>query len=662
MNRFFKSIKKNMATVLIFALLISLTSCGGKGSDTYGSKTDNIKQDLENGINELLSMDPPYEIEDDTTEEGTTEDTTEETTEVIPGSTGEYIYDDRDNQSEEDKKFNEYTEDYYKDTVTADTLTYNFDIYDSGELGIERPTATWGDLDSSVEAIEEGEKDAQEELDELHEFDRSKLNNYNKVTYDLMERILEQNLASYKYMDFYEPFSPNNGIQVNINTYFTEYHFNDKQDIEDYIYLIGSTKELVEAYLVIERRKADNGRFMSEANCEKVIGECDDLINDPKPHFILETFEELIDESGICTASEKKEYSKRVEQAINDGFIPAFQELKEVMEEYKGKGLEEGYNELPGYTDYYEYVLRNRTSSLDTAADVKRVLENRLSEISTEIYGIYFEDPDGYQYYVDNTDTIFHKADDEMTAEEIIDELMEDCKDSFPDLGTIKYTVKPFPKCLETVNDNTVAYYLSPRVGTPDENMIRTNNAFTEGRWLTLAHEGIPGHMFQHVYFVRSNPDLIRYELNFVGYAEGWAVYSSNLTYKYYEFDESKYAETIGKLAKIDEEYNYLIMALCDVMVNGYGYSKSQLSDYMNEHDLNSAAASDIYESVIGDPGIYQSYSYCYYKVQALRDKAEQSLGRNFDEKKFHEALIQMGDVTFEQLEENIDRFIEENS
>ncbi len=657
MIRFFKDYKKNIAIILISALILSLTACGGKGSETFGSKSEDIKKDLEEGVEQLLNN-PPTEIEDDTTTE---EVTTEATTESTNDPAGEYVYDDRDNKSEEDKRFDEYTEEYFRDTVTADTFSFNFDIYDYESLGLERPAATWGDLETSEESIEEGRKSADEELEKLHSFDRSKLCNYNKVTYDLMERSIQNDVDSYKYVDFFEPFSPSNGIQVNINTYFTEYHFDDKQSVEDYITLLGSTKELIDAYIVVERRKADNGRFMSTKNCEKVISACDDLINDPKPHFILEAFSEMIDEVDFATESEKQDYKNRVEKAINDSFIPAFKGVKDVMEEYKGTGLEEGYNELPGYTDYYDYILRGRTSSLDSAEEVREVLENRLKDISADIYWTYFSDMDGYQYYIDNTDTIFHRADNEMTAEEIIDELTVKSKADFPDLGTINYTVKEFPKALETVNDSTVAYYITPRVGKTDENMIRENKAFTEGRWVTLAHEGIPGHMFQNVYFVRSNPDHIRYELSFVGYGEGWAVYSSYQTYNYYDYDKPEYAETISKLAQIDEEYGYLIIALCDVMVNHYGYSKQELADYLEEHELNADSADGLYETVIGDPGVFQSYSYCYYKMQALRDKAEEELGRNFDKKKFHEALIQMGSVTFEILEENVDRFIEEN-
>ena len=95
------------------------------------------------------------------------------------------------------------------------------------------------------------------------------------------------------------------------------------------------------------------GQETSEETLSRVT-----LINDPKPHFILEAFSEMIDEVDFATESEKQDYKNRVEKAINDSFIPAFKGVKDVMEEYKGTGLEEGYNELPGYTDYYDYILR----------------------------------------------------------------------------------------------------------------------------------------------------------------------------------------------------------------------------------------------------------------------------------------------------------------
>ena len=72
------------------------------------------------------------------------------------------------------------------------------------------------------------------------------------------------------------------------------------------------------------------------------------------------------------------------------------------------------------------------------------------------------------------------------------------------------------------------AFYLTVPIDRPQDNSIYINNGSTNtarNLYTTLAHEGYPGHMYQTLYFNRSNDYNIRKLLSFSSYSEGWATY-----------------------------------------------------------------------------------------------------------------------------------------
>ena len=95
----------------------------------------------------------------------------------------------------------------------------------------------------------------------------------------------------------------------------------------------------------------------------------------------------------------------------------------------------------------------------------------------------------------------------------------------------------------------------------------------------TLAHEGIPGHLYQNVYFLSHCDDPVRKVLSFLGYSEGWAVYSE---YYAYALDTSVSPEVSQIMA-----YNDVAMlglhALIDLNVNYYGWTQDQVADYLKQ-------------------------------------------------------------------------------
>ena len=60
-----------------------------------------------------------------------------------------------------------------------------------------------------------------------------------------------------------------------------------------------------------------------------------------------------------------------------------------------------------------------------------------------------------------------------------------------------------------------------------------------------LAHEGFPGHLYQHEYFRRKETQELRHVLNFSAYSEGWATYVENRSY---QFEENGLEKGMGEI------------------------------------------------------------------------------------------------------------------
>ena len=91
------------------------------------------------------------------------------------------------------------------------------------------------------------------------------------------------------------------------------------------------------------------------------------------------------------------------------------------------------------------------------------------------------------------------------------------------------------------------------------------------------------------------------------------------------------------------------------------GWSRQQAVNYMmentalSEHNVNTEI-----DRYISWPAQALSYKIGEIKIKALRAKAEEALGEQFDVRKFHRAVLENGSVPLFILEQHINKFIED--
>jgi len=173
---------------------------------------------------------------------------------------------------------------------------------------------------------------------------------------------------------------------------------------------------------------------------------------------------------------------------------------------------------------------------------------------------------------------------------------------------------------------------------------------------LTL-HECIPGHSFQAALALEApeRPDF-RKSTYFSGYGEGWGLYTEWLG-TVMGIYETPYQE----FGRLTFEMWRAARLVIDTGLHEYGWTRQQAIDYLASH--TALAQLDIANEVdryISWPGQALSYYIGYMTMRGLRDEAERELGADFDQRPFHDAILNLGSVPLPVLEQEIRAFIAE--
>ena len=638
-------IKSLTAVILVFAMLLSLTGCGSTAGYIYGK-----------GLRQLDLMEKSGELP------GGLEDPSEHSSDDSSGSSSydnqtPAVYADTENQ-----EFEDYLMELFRKAVTEDSISYNYQVKDGSKYGIEPPKATLGDAGLDEATLDKQKADMEADYQKLLTFENAELTEDERFIYDCLKTDSEIQLHIFDNRYLYEPFSPMRGVQANIATNFTDYRFDDKSDVEDYVTMMGQMRDYFDTMLEFEYEKSEAGYFMSDKVADKIIEQCDEFTAEKENHFLIETFDSRIDKLSFLTAEEKKDFKERDKQAVLNSAIPAFEDLKKTMMELKGTGQNDlGLCYYDGGRDYYSsYVFPVYSGSAKTVGEEINVVENRQQELVLQMTAVYYSNPDAYQYFSSNYEQL-QESYDKMSANELIDYFMENVLDDYPDIEKIPYTTNYLDKHMEKIMDGVLAYYMSPAIDDEENNLIYVNGAHPNSMWTTLSHEGCPGHMFQNAYFQSTNPNPYRAIQGNLGYMEGWAVYSSYDTLSKCDFDGSEYAPALAQLYKINEDLGYLLYGRIDMGVNFEGWTKNDVESFLERSGYSTDIAEDVMTTVIGDPGAYLSYTVGYYEMEELREYAEQELGSAFSAKEYHKAILSCGPCQYKELKTVVDKYIEEN-
>lgn len=556
------------------------------------------------------------------------------------------------------KNFEKYTKELFLTEVSANALNLHYTLANPEKSGITEYSCSLGSFDpsqiSSRTLLWENRKS------QLEQFPTRLLSEENQLTKDILCLTCDTELLSGNQYLFDEYLSPSLGTQAQLPILLAEYTFRREQDVQDYLKILSSVDTYFESILTFEQLKSKNGTFMSDVTVDRIAEQCSSFTANPEENYLDTVFHEKISRLSQLSASKKEAYQKLHTKILKSQVLPAYQSLIDGLYLLKGTGKNSGgLSGFDGGKEYYEYLLKSSCGLYESVSDIQTRLLSQLQADMEECDTILKKNP-AFIYRIteqksgtETSETFPDSSDDtsalsQMSPENILHTLEKKILSDFPAPPDTSYEVKYVHKDLEAYL--SPAFYLTPPVDTLNPNAIYINRfAALEGTELftTLAHEGFPGHLYQTITFASTNPPSIRHLFNMSGYVEGWATYTEPYAYSYIEQDPD-----LSRLEWLNRSLNLCILSLLDTGIHYDGWNLEKASRFLSGFGITDLATQqEIYQVIVEDPANYLKYYMGYLHFLDLREACKKEMGEEFDIKKFHKKILEIGPCQFPVLE-----------
>lgn len=560
-------------------------------------------------------------------------------------------------QQDQQAAFDAFMHDQFVETVQSDYLTAHILLENPQDYDVDMTQidvvigASITDVDAQEQRAEIAEIRA-----EFAQFRRSELTVDQQDTYDIFAFLLRTaEMAADETFDYYPNyFETMTGIHTQLPTLFSDLTLRDEQDVKDMILLVQSVQPYIQSVLDYTQKQADHGTLM--IHFDEVTDHCREIVDAGMNSAVLRSMQANID--GVeMDAAQKEIYKQQVEQAFADSFLPAYQAIIRTMDDLREKpNNDKGLAHLPDGKAYYELLVRQNTGTTDSVKHIRAQLEELANEQLAQIRRIVTLHPEAYQKWAEGKVKTGYTDYAEMLAD-----LERFAKQNFPDVGTFDYAIQPIDK--EVATGGIAAYFNIPALDGTTPQQIRVNTTSTEvdvqslSTFSTVAHEGFPGHMYQTRYAYQHIDDPYRNGLaSFSGYTEGYATYVEFLALDYLTDVDAN----VRQLETCFGIYNHCLTALMDIGIHYDGWSKADLRAFFEQNALNTEVVNALYEQLQANPAAFLSYYVGHMQFLRLRTEAEQALGEQFDEKAFHQAILQSGSAPFEVVERHVQTYIQQ--
>lgn len=551
-------------------------------------------------------------------------------------------------------EFDAYVERLPQSFIASDDMNLEYLFVNPQNYGFEETILNLPYSDEST--YQETKDDTKKILKELEQFDYKQMNDDQKLIYDILVDNLERSLLTidYYYMDnsYLGSFV---SFQAQLPFLLDEYNFESKNDLESYFNLLKTSVDVFHKYVEIEQKRQENGVGMSKRILEKTIEQCDNFSNTNHP-YLIDTINKKIDALNFFSDEEKVNAKLKNEDLLMNSLLVAYRNTKNELTDLLPTAIDDvGLSALPDGKKYYEALLKQKTGLDMSVSKVKKYLKNKQDDLMKKLQKMVLKNPS----LMDKLDFKNIKYSNFNSVEETLNYLQTQIFQDFPKIDELNFKVSTVD---ESMKDNfSPAAYLQSRIDSPitAKEAIIINGEYSDSLFLTIAHEGYPGHMYQNVYFKSLQLPTVRYLLDYNGYSEGWATYVEGLS--------SKYALSSDKemlsLYDLNTELVQINMCLFDIGIHYEGWNRNefskQLVELLGENSLSEEDINDQYDVFLETPTNYLQYYLTSFQFKDLQEKTEKELGTSYNPIEFHEVILKTGPASFHILEQQVDKYID---
>ena len=542
------------------------------------------------------------------------------------------------------------------------------------QFGMKGHNAKWND---DTEAA--SDKDYRFLLDvmaTLDEYDETKLTEAEILSVKVLKELLgnPEDDRRYRYHDY--PVNQLFGLQNSIPRFLDTFHqVNSSEDAEHYISRLSKIgvkmQQNMEGLLIRENMGIVPPTFVIDKSVEIMK----EFVAQPiEENVLYASFKGKLEKADEIADADRTAFLASATTQIENVVYPAYQEYIDYFSALRAKSNgDAGVWKLPDGKAYYNYLLRQHTTTDMTAdeihaigvAEVKRIQTEMLEIFAAEGYdpslgvkALFDELAEEERFYYPDTDSGRAQILEDYVT--IIDDIEAGISSAFNIKPKADIVVKRVPEFSEETAPG--AYYNHPsrdgsRPGTFYANLFDIKATPKYGMRTLAYHEGVPGHHFQ-IAIQTELQDIpeFRKESGFTSYSEGWGLYAERLAWEM-GFQTNPY----DNLGRLQGELFRAVRLVVDTGIHAKRWTREQAIDYMlaNTGTAESDVISEI-ERYIVMPGQATAYKVGMMELLRLRDEAQEALGDKFDIRDFHDVILKDGALPLTALRELVMKYIAE--
>jgi len=531
--------------------------------------------------------------------------------------------------------------------------------------------------DGSPEGIAARDRHLRESSRALREFDRTTLGPNDRLNHRLYGNLLALAVAGRRFGDDPLPFHygfPRNlwmplnqmeGIHTDVGEIVPMQPRRTASDYEAILARLRAVPRLVEQTVAQLEEGRRSGYTASRVAIRGVPDQVRSLVpEDPTSSVVWDPFREI---PATLEPQERSRLTDQAREAYAGSVRPAFLRLHRYLAEtyLPAARASVGASDLPGGPEAYAHHARWTTTTELTPKQIHEIGQAEVRRTEAEIAALVrstgFSGSLAEFHAFLRTDPKFRSRSEaeyvdgfRILAKRIDPELAR----HFGRLPRLPYGVEPVPAY--QAPSVPAAYYIqgAPREGRPGIFYANTHNISSRLTWrmesLTL-HEAVPGHHLQIALTLERDdlPEFRRFSWE-TSFTEGWGLYAETLGAEL-GLNRDPYA----RFGALDHDIWRSVRLVVDTGMHALGWSREQAIAFFQAH--TSLSEPEIVVEVdryIVWGGQALAYKIGQLKLLELRRLAETSLGERFDERAFHDAVLEEGGVPLGELETRVRAWI----
>jgi uncharacterized protein (DUF885 family) len=407
-----------------------------------------------------------------------------------------------------------------------------------------------------------------------------------------------------------------------------------------------------------------DGRYSTKAGIARAVDQL-------QGHLNLTITEDLLANPSLGPAYDSSSFLADARRTVEETVRPAIARLVNLLNGEMSKRARDddqvGIRFVPGGSESYLKAVRRHTTTDLSPEEIHEIGLNRITQLRQEFAELG-------EKVLGETDvpTILARLREDpalrfSTSAEIV-AVAEECLDRAESTRDAWFPEFEIANCIvEEVHpiearNAALAHYRPPAAdgSRPGAHCILTLEPEKRFRYEYEAlsfHESSPGHHLQiaTAQTLTSLPAYRRYlDVQACAFVEGWGLYAERLA------DEmGLYSSDLARLGMLSFDALRACRLVVDTGMHHLGWSRAQAVAYMWENTATTEAnVSNEIDRYIGWPGQALAYMVGKLEIQRLRRYASERLGRSFNIRGFHGAVLSNGAVPLDVLQLLVDQWI----